>query len=299
MQTLAQIGEFGLIERFRKRIKTDSTVIKGSGDDCAVLKFTADKYLLFTCDMITEGADFTAKDKPSLIGRKALGVSISDIAACGGIPRHAVVSLGAPKNSSLKYIDEITRGLFGLARTYKINIVGGDLSRTSRLTIDVSVLGVVEKRNLLLRSGAEKGDLILVSGPLGGSILGKHLTFKPRLEEARFLAGNFKINSMIDISDGLAQDLSHILTASHKGGVLFEELIPLSENARNLGDALYAGEDFELLFTATFKEAKKILANKKFRFKIIGEVVDKAYGLRLIDKRNRQVTIPAKGYRHF
>lgn len=142
---IKDIGEFGLIKRFQRKISLDSSVIKGSGDDCAVLKFNQDKYLLFSCDMIVEGVDFTKKDEPSLIGRKALAVSISDIAACAGTPLHAVVSMGLSKNTSLKFIDEFSKGLFDLARKFHINIVGGDISKAKELVIDVSILGEVRK----------------------------------------------------------------------------------------------------------------------------------------------------------
>jgi thiamine-monophosphate kinase len=296
---ITKIGEFGLIERFKKAIKTDSSVIKGSGDDCAVLKFDRDRYQLFTCDMLVEGVDFTLKDNPYLVGRKALAASISDIAACGGWPRQALVSLAMPKNSSLNLADKIARGIFDLARAYKINLVGGDLSRARQVMIDVSVLGLVEKRCLVLRSGAKKGDIIFVTGSLGGSIRGKHLRFRPRLKEARFLVENFKINALIDISDGLAQDLGHILKESSQGAVIYEDLIPLSKTARDLDDALYMGEDFELLFTLAPRQAKKMLQKGTANFKPIGEIVDKKYGLRLITKNNREKALKPKGFSHF
>lgn len=296
---VSEIGEFGLIERFRKQIKTGSSVIKGSGDDCAVLAFTRDKYQLFTCDMLVEGVDFTPEDNPYLVGRKALAVSLSDIAACAGIPRHCLVSLGIPKNTAVSRIDKIAKGLFALARQYRVNVVGGDISRAARLTIDVSMLGAVEKKYLVLRSGAKTGDIIFVSGELGGSIRGKHLKFIPRIKEARYLVQNFKINSMLDISDGLAQDLSHILKASKAGAIIYETLLPLSKNAKGLKDALFSGEDFELLFTLSHNEARKLLQKSALHFKPIGEITHKSYGLTLVDKNGREKRIEPLGFRHF
>ncbi len=293
------IGEFGLIERFRKSIKTDSSVIKGSGDDCAVLAYDKDNYQLFTCDMIVEGQDFTLKDSLRLIGRKALAVSLSDIAACGGIPRYAVVSLGLPGNTTVSEADNITKGMFSLAREYKVNIVGGDISKAACLIIDVSMTGIVEKKNLVLRSGAKIGDIIFVTGALGGSIKGKHLKFTPRIKESRFLVQNFKVNAMIDVSDGLTQDLNHILEASKAGGLIYEDLVPVSKEAKDLEDALSAGEDFELLFTLPFKEAKKIIKLKPARFKPIGEIMDKRYGLKIISKKGEKKNLIPKGFRHF
>lgn len=296
---IRKIGEFGLIERFARRIKTDSSVIKGSGDDCAVLKFSKDKYLLATCDMLIEGVDFTPAEDPYLIGRKSVAVSLSDIAACAGIARYALISLGLPGGASVGSVDRIFRGMLDLAGRYKINIIGGDLSRADKITIDVSMLGFVEKKFLAVRGGAKNGDIIFVSGSLGGSIKGKHLRFTPRLKEARFLARNFRINSMIDISDGLAQDLGHILKASRKGAVIYEKAIPLSAQAKGLSDALYSGEDFELLFTLSQKDSRRLLKSGPKIFKPIGEITKERNGLSLIDKNNRQKKILPLGYRHF
>jgi thiamine-monophosphate kinase len=296
---ISKIGEFGLIERIKKLVKTGPLVIKGIGDDCAVLRFDRNKYLLSTCDMIVEGVDFTRKDSPYLIGRKSLAVSISDIAACAGYPRYALISMGIPRNSTVEFIDKILKGIVDLAKAYKIDIVGGDLSRAEKLIIDVNVLGFVEKINLVLRGGAKVGDIIFASGTLGGSILGRHLKFSPRIKEARYLVNNFKINAMIDVSDGLAQDLSHILKESEVGALIYEVLIPQSNQASDLEDALYSGEDFELLFTMSRKEARKLFSRRSKIFTPIGEIVERKYGFRLMDKINRERVIKPEGFRHF
>jgi len=294
-----KIGEFGLIDRIRKSIKTDASVIVGSGDDCAVLKYDKDHYQLFTCDMLVEGIDFNRDSDLFLVGRKAIAVSISDIAACGGIPRYCVVSLGLKAETTLKDADKITKGLSETARLYSLNLVGGDISRSPQLVIDVSMLGIVKKRHLTLRKGAREGDIICVSGALGGTIKGKHLTFIPRLKESCFLVENFKINSMIDISDGLMQDLGHILKASGKGAVIYEPVIPLNKEANGINDALFSGEDFELLFTLAPGEAKRLLGSRRAAFKPIGEILNKRYGLRLIKKNGKELRLKPKGYRHF
>ena len=292
---LREIGEFGLIKKFQKRIKNDSSVFKGSGDDCAVLKLDDDNYQLFTCDMIVEGVDFRKTDNLKLVGRKALAISISDIAACGGIPRHALVALGLSKNMKVNQVDLLTEGLFDLAQKYKINIVGGDISTAEKLVVDVSMLGKVEKDKLCLRSGAKAGDIIMVTGDFGGSIKGKHLKFTPRLKEARFLVNNFKINSMIDVSDGLVQDLGHILEQSCKGGVLYESLIPQSKQAKSVENALCSGEEFELLFTLSRDQASKIIKSSKYSFKVIGEIMPQSFGLRIIDYKNKYTKFKLKG----
>jgi thiamine-monophosphate kinase len=295
---ISKLGEFGLIERFRKSIKTDASVIKGSGDDCAVLAFDKNRYQLFTCDMIIEGVDFTGKEKPRLIGRKALAIQVSDIAGCAGSPTHCLVSMGVSPNTTVEFIDELFKGMNDFAKKFKINIVGGDLSSSKKLIINVSMLGFVEKKNLLLRSGARINDIIFVTGSLGGSISGKHLNFTPRLRESGFLANNFKVNSMIDISDGLAQDLNHILEQSQKGAIIYEDLIPVAKKS-NINEALYMGEDFELLFTMPGVEAKKLLRKKLKIFKPIGEIVEKNYGVNLVGKNGKLRPLFIKGFRHF
>jgi len=295
----ANLGEFGLIDRIKKQIKLDPSVIVGPGDDCAVLKFNKGFYQLFTCDMLVEGVDFTGSTDPYLIGRKAIACSISDIAACGGIPRYAGISLGLPSGIALSKVDKIAKGAIELAKKYKINIIGGDISRAKSIVIDVSMLGEVEKNCFIKRSGAKAGDIILVSGKFGGSIKGKHLKFCPRVKEARYLVRNFKINSMIDVSDGLAQDLGHILKSSKKGAVIYEALIPLSPDAKSIKGALNDGEDFELLFTMPAKEANKLLSRRCRDFKAIGKITERSSGFKLESRNGKQTDLKLKGFRHF
>jgi len=296
---ITELGEFGLIERFRKAIKLDASVIKGTGDDCAVIRFTKDKYLLFTCDMIVEGVDFRRKENPYLVGRKAIAVSISDIAACAGIPRYCLVSMALQKKEKVEFVDRLFKGMQDICHKYKINLVGGDLSRCDKLTIDVSMLGEVEKKYLALRSAARPKDIIFVTGTLGGTIQGKHLRFTPRLKEARFLAKNFKVHAMTDISDGLIQDLRHILKESKTGAIIYQGLIPQSAQARGLNDALSSGEDFELLFTLSRYDANRLIRRKLEIFKPVGEITRKSYGLKIVDEKGREKPVTVDGFRHF
>ncbi|MFA5114931.1 MAG: thiamine-phosphate kinase [Candidatus Omnitrophota bacterium] len=296
---VSELGEFGLIRRLKTSINLDSSVVRGPGDDCAAVKFNRSKYLLFTCDMLVEGVDFTGKDNPYLIGRKALAVSLSDIAACAGIPRYALVSVGLPRSTRLEYVDKLHQGMRGLARRYGVNLVGGDFSRSAKLTIDVSLTGEVEKRKLALRSGSKVGDIIFVSGTFGGSIRGKHLRFTPRLKEARWLADNFKVGAMIDVSDGLMQDLSHILESSRVGAVVYAGAIPLSPEARNLNDALYSGEDFELLFTLSAAEARRLVRKGNKLFRPIGRIVLPSAGFSLVAENGCEKPVKPGGFRHF
>ena len=295
---ISALGEFGLIDRMAKRIRTDGTVVKGIGDDCAVLALDAKRYLLFTSDMTVEGVDFLACDDPALVGRKALAVCMSDIAACAGIPRHCLVSLGLPGNTAVRRVDRLFKGMRGIAASFGVNIVGGDISRARALTIDVSMLGIVEKKDLVLRSGARAGDVIFVSGSFGGSRTGKHLCFTPRLRQARYLCRRCTVHAMIDVSDGLLADLGHILKASHAGAILYEDRIPLSPEARDIKDALCSGEDFELLFTVPLTQARR-LASKTRDFTAIGEIVAPRRGLTLVERSGKKRKVRPSGYTHF
>lgn len=305
---LKDLGEIELVKRLSKRISkrisVDKSVIKGIGDDAAVLRWTRTKHLLFTCDMLIEDVHFKLKTATSYqIGWKALGRNISDIAAMGGLPRYALVSIGISPNLSTFFLDGIYNGMADLAKTFKINMVGGDMTRSDKLVIDVSLIGEVERNNLVLRSGARIGDVILITGSIGGSIKGKHLKFIPRLNEARMLVKYFKINSMIDISDGLALDLWRILDASKVGALIYENTIPLSKEADSFEKASFEGEDFELLFTMTREEARRFfktrLAKMDTPVTLIGEIVDKDQGCNLIRNDGRMRTLKAKGYTHF
>lgn len=296
---LNRIKEIGLIDSIKKRIKNSSGVVCGVGDDAAVLRYTRDKYLLFCADMLMEGIDF-AKDTPAeRVGYKAMACSLSDIAAMGGYPKYALISLAIEKRNARGFIRGFYKGLLTLAKEFKVDVVGGDLSQGEKTVIDVSLIGEVKAKNLTLRSTAALGDIIFVSGSLGGSIKGRHLSFIPRLKEARYLVNNYKVSAMMDISDGLSLDLYRLCQASKTGAVIFEELIPVSNAADSFEDALNMGEDFELLFTLPLKDARRLIRRAKERFKAIGEVVDKKQGLKIIRADFTCARLIPKGYRHF
>lgn len=281
---VSDLGEFGLIAKIRRYAPVTSSVVKGIGDDTAVLRHTKDKYLLFTTDMLVEGTHFTRRMGGAAIGHKALACSISDIAAMGGVPTHAVVSLGVAPKMPVRFVEDIYKGMGALAKRFGVSIVGGDTVRSNKIVINVALLGEVEKKYLVTRGGAKPGDWIFVTGTLGRSLAtGKHLNFTPRLKEARFLVKNFKPSAMMDISDGLAGDLNHILKASRVGALLWEEAVPRTKGT-TLQQALTDGEDFELLFTVREKQAVRLL---KFFFPI-GEII--------ADTREQ---IHARSYTHF
>ena len=261
------IGEFQLIRRLRKEYRGNSNVRLGPGDDCAIL-LPNSATTLVTTDMLMEGVDFLlAECGPRAAGRKAMAVNLSDIAAMAGIPTAALVSVALPRgDSSGALARELMLGLSEVADEFRVPIIGGDTnSWTAGLVINVTVMGEANPYSgAVLRSGARIGDRIFVTGPCGGSILGRHLNPKPRIREAVELARRFRFHSMIDISDGLSADLCHILEESGVGAALNAEAIPIHPDALRLSEqtgkpplehALGDGEDFELIFTVPASEA--------------------------------------------
>ena len=301
---IKDLSEIELIKRLSKGFRLDRTVIKGPGDDTAVIKWTKDRYLLYTCDMTIEGVHFDLrKATPFQAGWKALGRNISDIGAMGGVPKYAVVSLAISPKQKLSVADGICKGLKSIADRFGVNIVGGDVAGSKNIVIDVSLIGEVEREKLTLRSGAKIGDVILVTGSLGRSIKGKHLNFIPRVNEAREILKKFKINSMIDISDGLVLDLNRILEASGVAACIYESAIPLSKDAVSVNNALYDGEDYELLFTMGVKEVRQFyrtaLNGIKTPVSLIGEITAKKNGYRIVREDGKEEDMKIKGYLHF
>ncbi len=296
---LKDIGEFGLIRKIAKITKTSPSAIKGIGDDCAVLRYTKDRYLLVTTDMIIEDVHFRLKEAtPQQIGHKAMATNISDIAACGGIGKWAVVSIGLPKDTDLNFVNRIYSGMRRLASKFNIDIIGGDTNLSKKAVISVAIIGEVNKKNLVLRSGARVNDVIFLTGRL--SSRPKDLSFTPRVKEASILVNNFKINSMIDVSDGLLSDLGHIISESRIGACLYESLIPYQ--ASSIKRALSSGEQFELLFTADRNTAKKLFrqaVKKRIKISAIGEITSSRNKIVLVDRKGEKEELKPEGYRHF
>ena len=307
--------EFELIHRLTRSLHTNPTVLTGPGDDCAVLDFAIpDRLLLFKTDAVVEGIHFLSTDKPEDIGRKALGRCLSDIAAMAGTPSAALVTLGLPTNFDPQRLEELYQGMNALAKQFNVAIAGGETTTNpERLLISISLLGWVGRGKAALRSGARAGDAIFVTGELGGSRAQKHLQFEPRITEAQWLAQNFSIHAMIDLSDGLAGDLPHILKASGVGAELLASAIPISREARRaardsssvkppLLAALTDGEDFELLFTVASRDAVGLLDGWKQKFanvrlSCIGKI-NSARGVSIRDKQGVR-PLTAHGYEHF
>ena len=298
---LKDLGEFNLIKRIAGRIKPSGAVVKGIGDDAAVLKYKKDRYLLFTSDMLVEGRHFYRRSGGYLIGKKSLSANISDIAAMGGVPGFTLVSLGAPASLSVKYIDELYRGIRDVAKKFKVDLVGGDTVSSEKIIINIALLGEVEKDKLVLRSGAREGDSIFVTGLIGGAMRGKHLTFTPRAKESRFLVNNFKIHSMIDVSDGLTADLGHILESSSVGAIIYEKNISISKDAKDFSSAIKEGEDFELVFAIAQAEGRRLVKAWPFKTRLsrIGEICKNPRGLYIVSRSGKKQKITPIGYAHF
>ena len=297
----------GLIRRVARRIRTDRSVVRGIGDDCAVLLPPAgrEKYQLFASDMLVEKVHFRSGDPPEGIGWKALAVNISDIAAMGGVPRHAVISLGLPRAARVRFVDRLYRGLTRCAGRFGVNLVGGDTDRSDRIVIDVAILGEVEKNRVGVRSGARAGDHLLVTGRLGGSLRsGRHLRFTPRLREARALGDRADLHAMIDLSDGLAIDLERVCAASRTSVLLEAAKIPRHSGC-SLKQALTDGEDFELLIAVSAGDAERLLSWSRSDLPCglhrIGRVIPSRGGrrVRILSPDGKEMRGPWKGFQHF
>src|SRR5260370_11989739 len=210
-------GEFAYINWLRTRTPRDSGVLVGPGDDAAALHLRPDVPCLVTTDMLMEGTCFNLTEAgPRAVGRKAMAVNLSDIAAMAGRPMAAVVSVALPRHGGRTLAEELYLGLRELADRFQTALAGGDTNTwDGPLVISVTVLGEATERGLVRRNGARPGDWLMVTGPLGGSIRGKHLTFVPRVLEALQLHAAADLHAMIDISDGLAADANHVCAENH------------------------------------------------------------------------------------
>ncbi len=332
---ISELGEFGLIDRIARAMpKLSDDVLVGIGDDAAVLRADGNRVWLATCDVQMEGAHFLREAVSAHnLGRKSLAINLSDIAAKGGRPRYALVSLGLAKDLDVQFIDELYAGLREEAELFDTEIVGGNIS-SSRLGlfIDIFLLGEAGSEDILLRSGAGVGDKILVTGTLGDAAAGvalmrdpalkttdayaataraRYLLPAPRLREGRVIAARHQATAMLDVSDGLASDLGHICEKSGVGARVFAEKLPVVDENRALaraadGDefrfALYGGEDYELLFTAPAARAENIAEmitrETGTPVSIIGEILPKEQGRQLVSPDARVVPLQARGWDH-
>ena len=305
-------GEFAFIDWIRSRpADTPGSLLVGPGDDACVLDVSATDRVAVTTDVLLEGTHFDrAKATAEEIGWKAIGVSLSDVAAMGMAPALVVAGVGVPNDTTREFLEGIYRGMRDLADRFDVPIAGGDVTSwdASRLVLCTTALGRDAGRKPILRSGAKPGDVILVTGELGGSLTGRHLRFVPRVEEALALVENFDVHAMIDLSDGLSSDLAHVARESKTGAVIDTACIPISDDARKasqadgrspLDHALNDGEDFELLFTMSGAEADRLTAHPPFetRLSVIGRIVE-GDDVRLRDEDGGERPIEPGGYEH-
>jgi len=338
MADFETLGEFGLIERFKRRLKHRTGRVRlGIGDDAAVYTPRRGWHQVASTDALVETVHFRLDTtEPDLLGEKAIAVNVSDIAAMGGEPLVALVSLALPRSLPLRFLDRLTKGFEKASAAYAIELAGGDTVLSPKhLFINVTVIGEVRKNRCFTRSGARPGDVVLVTGSLGDSALGlalldrgknwlgparhknflyrRHRVPTARVREAALIArSSARVHAMIDISDGLAQDLSHLLAPGNLGARLFEEALPHSpalmavcraNHLNPLSFSLSGGEDYELLFTLPASDVNKITRQfqKAGALAIpIGEITDESGRLSLVRPDGRAEPISGTpGFDHF
>jgi thiamine-monophosphate kinase len=299
----------------KSRLPAHPQVVLGPGDDAALLRLAGGGCLV-TVDVLSDGVDFQLdRVDPRRAGRKCLAVNLSDIAAMAARPVAAAIGLVLPRQGALDLAIALYEGLLPLAEKYGVAIAGGDVNTwDGPLAVSVTVLGEPTTRGPLCRGGAQVGDEVLVTGALGGSILGHHLDFEPRVSEALLLHERYVLHAGMDISDGLTLDLSRLAAESGKGAAIRPEDVPIAPAAeawaRQLADgstplehALADGEDFELLFTAPPDEARRLLADQPLRgphgvsITAIGQVLSEP-GLWQLDRHGQRRPLSPRGFEH-
>jgi len=305
-----EADEFGLINWIRGQTERPPEVPVGIGDDCAALRIPPGRTALVTTDMLIAGVHFRPEEvKPRQVGHKAVARGLSDIAAMAGDALAVVVAMALPKSMSVSYLQELFMGMKSVADRFGVAIIGGDIATGDLpLTLTVTAIGAGEESSLALRSGARVRDMVLVTGELGGTMLGRHLSFLPRIEEAQWLSRAVALHGMIDISDGLAADAGHIASESRVAIELWADAIPISRDAMTaavrvggtaLEHALHDGEDYELLFVTGAKQAAELVGRADLPVPVtcIGEVVAGA-GLWLREKGGKRQPLEPRGWTH-
>jgi len=314
-KTLVPLSERKLIERIRRKSGRQVHFGHGIGDDCAVIDVPKDHEALVTTDFTLEGIHFRREWHPAeSVGHRCLARGLSDIAAMGGEPRAAFLSLALPRKLPQRWVDQFFGGLLKLAKRYSVQLAGGDIAESpAGVLADIMVLGSIPKRRAVLRSGARVGDFVYVTGTLGASVStlellreGKkprmaahprHFHPDPRIAIGRYLREKKLASAMIDTSDGLSVDLQHICDESRVGAVIYAESLPRVAGPRGLEFALHGGEDYELLFTAA---KRKVVPNEIAGVSItrIGEIVGgKAVKVATADGRTKRLKVG--GWEHF
>lgn len=331
---LAEVGEFGLIDRIQIPAYAPEQLILGIGDDCAVLPFSDTHFQLVSCDLLVEDVHFIrGKISAFELGYKSVAVNLSDVAAMGGKPVHVTLSMALPPDYTVEEWNDFYEGVHAICRRYGVNVIGGDTTSAAKLTINVTVLGLVEQQNLHLRRHAKPGDMIFVTGDLGGSraglelilkdgipvsetdralLLQRHCKPEPCCDEIAVLntlAGN-ALHALNDISDGLLSESTEIAEASHVAMILDKAAVPVCDACERLAAsvgksgiqwALTGGEDYQLVGTMDAAQAEEICARYRMktgkRLTIVGHV-ESGEGVWLEQTGSRQM-VQQKGYDHF
>jgi thiamine-monophosphate kinase len=321
---VSELGEFGLIDLLAKMVGGgDERLLIGIGDDAAAWQGD-DSIQLASVDSFIEGVHFTPQTTPwPDVGGKALAINLSDIAAMGGIPRYALVSLSLPDNSQVEDVAALYNGMLKLAKQYGVSIIGGDISNAPLVAITITILGSSPTQKLLTRSSARPGEIVAVTGRLGAAAAGMEILKNkrkldpkadtllknaflhptPRIAEGLLLVEQ-GVKTAIDISDGLVADLNQICKASQVGARIKVELVPVeptvktafSEKALEL--ALSGGEDYELLFTASAEIVDKVKKAASGPVTAIGEITA-GEGVTLVDKEGNPFELKKAGWEHF
>ena len=304
--------ESELIAHLRKRIPPHPLLRLGPGDDAAILRMAEVDDCVLTVDLLTDRVDFElSKVEPQRVGRKALAVNLSDLAAMAAEPLAGVVGLVLPRQGGMDLGVRLYEGLLPLAERYGLAVAGGDTnSWDGPLVLSVTLIGKVTRHGPLRRSGARPGDRIVVTGFFGGSILGRHLDFEPRVAEALLLNDRYRLHAGIDVSDGLSIDLAHLAEESGCGAIVATDDVPVADDARRLAEkladgsspldhALGDGEDFELVLAVPPDEAERMLAEQPLEVPLtsIGEFTAEP-GLWQTDDRGGRVPLVPRGYQH-
>jgi thiamine-monophosphate kinase len=303
---LQDLGEGGLIRKIRARFKTAAAI--PIGDDAAVFDVQPDHSLVFCSDLMVESSDFLRDlHPPDSIGYKAIAANVSDVGAMGGMPLYFLISLAAPGDLDLEWVDGFLDGVAHACKHFEIGLVGGDSSSSDSIFVDVSMIGTVPSGKAIGRFGSKPGDLVYVSGQLGGSTLGlerlksgmkddavrRHLYPEPRHKIGAALRD--KLHSMIDISDGLSTDLTHILEESKVSARIYKDRIPAWPGAADR-HVLHGGEEYELILTGP--PLPSTVAG--IQLTQIGEIVDSQgeNQILLIDGTEKSVLLP-RGWQHW
>jgi len=336
---IGAIGEFGLIDKINQRVVLQhASTLKGIGDDAAVVDGESDHKKLICTDMLLEGVHFDLSYMPlAHLGYKAVTVNVSDIAAMNGIPKQMTISLGLSNRMSVEAVEALYEGIHAAAKDYQIDIVGGDTtSSRSGLVISITLIGESASDNIVYRNGAKEGDILCLSGDIGGAYMGLQIlerekevfkvdpNMQPQLDNYSYIVGRqlrpkarmdiiYELRdlgilptSMIDISDGLASEIFHLCKQSQKGVCIYEDKLPIEKQTFETATefsmdpntaALNGGEDYELLFTIDQKDFEKIKNHDDIT--MIGYIHTPDLGKVMITNNKSTIELTAQGWIHF